>query len=149
MTQPQRMGLGALEIVLCAALVLILGLTMVPEALGRSAAANDARRLRDIERIRAAIEAFHARTGRWPAADSSTDYDGWDVSHDGAFIPELVARGFLTQMPLDPQNDDAHHFRYRVIDEPRWACQGAGPWYVLAIITMGAPSLFWMSPRKP
>ena len=139
MKRNNNFGLSATEIVFAVALFVILGITMVPDALGRVAASHDERRIADLERIQDAVEAYHKDHGVWPPAHENPEYGGWDVSQDGDFIPELVAKGYLAEMPADPLNDDAHHYRYRVFDEPHFGCKSDGPWYVLGIRAFETP----------
>lgn len=124
-----RTALGATT----AALLLVLGAAMVPEVAHRRAVARDERRIADALRMAAALEAFHADRGRYPAPQRNSLYGGWDVSHDGAFVRELLDGGYLPAQVQDPLDDNEHHYRYYLYDAGSYGCAGARPFWVLGI----------------
>jgi hypothetical protein len=69
----------------------------------------------------------------FPPASENASFNGWDVSHDGDFIPELVLAGYLTEPARDPLDDDLHHYRYFVYPKGAGGCVGPGPFYVLGV----------------
>jgi len=133
MKRHRRLGLSATEIVFAVALLVILGITMVPDALGRLAAAHDARRIEDAQHIQDAIEAYHKDHGVWPPAHENPEYGGWDVSQDGDFIPDLIKEGYLTEVPKDPINDETYQYRYYVYPKGSGGCKGDASFYVLGV----------------
>jgi hypothetical protein len=128
-----RLGLGFLDLVAVVAMVGVLAALLVPQVRERQAAGRDARRVQDLEQIRWAIERFREQRGRWPEPQPSAAHGGWDVSGDGAFLPELVAAGFLPAEVHDPLDDEAHHYRYNVYAPGEFRCGGGEPYYVLGL----------------
>ncbi len=115
-----------------AALALSAGV-ILPELEQRGVERRDARRVRDIEGVRDAIERFHSDQGRYPPAQESVEAGGWDVSCDGAFVPALVESGYLPGRVADPLDDAAHHYRYKVYPRGSFGCIGPGEFYVLGL----------------
>jgi len=132
-------GFSLIELVVVVAIMSILAGVIVPQLTGRQAAARDARRLADLHVVIDAIEQYYAETHQYPAADKSAKHGGWDVSHDGNFISELVTKGYLRTVIGDPINDETHHFRYYVYDQGSYGCAGPGPYYVIGIRTLETP----------
>ena len=135
-TQPHRdsPGAGPAASVAAAVLILCLGVGVVlPEIGERSARQRDAQRLTRLARVRDAIEQFRLDHGRFPAAQGRADLGGWDVSHDGDFVPELVNAGYLKQRARDPLDDDRHHLLYRLHPAGTFGATAAGPYYVLGL----------------
>lgn len=124
-----------MELVVVVLILSVLGGALVPRVANRIAASRDARRLSDVRAVREAIEQFRVSEGRYPAPKKNASFGGWDVSHDGDFIPELVAKGYLREAPRDPKNDATYHYRYYVYEEDAYGCRGDGPFYVLGVRT--------------
>jgi hypothetical protein len=119
-----------------AAVLVLLALAagvVVPAIEHRAAARRDAQRLERVRHLQDAIERYRAETGAWPAVDAAEARDGWDASHDGAFLPALVERGLLVRGSGDPLDDERFHFRYRVFESGTCACAGPDGFYVLGI----------------
>ena len=128
-----RKGFTLIELVIVVSILAILAGVMVPRLAGRAAKARDARRLADIRAISTAITAFYADTGGYPDFQENETTGGWDVSFDGNFINELVNRGYLTEAPKDPINDEKYHYRYYRYDQGSYSCEGNTPFYVIGI----------------
>jgi len=128
-------GFTLMELVVVVLILSVLGGALVPRLTNRMAASRDARRLSDVRTVRDAIEQYHLDHGRFPAPKKNGSYGGWDVSHDGDFIPELVTQGYLREIPSDPKNDATYHYRYYVYDKGSYGCRGDGPFYVLGVRT--------------
>jgi prepilin-type N-terminal cleavage/methylation domain-containing protein len=128
-----KAGFSLIELAIVLSILVILGVAMIPRIAGHLALARDARRLSDIDAIRDAIDRYYHDWGVYPPATASAFAGGWDISNDGDFIPELAARGYLTEMPRDPVNDDTYHYRYAVYAKGQYGCTGETPYYVLGI----------------
>ncbi|MBI5364156.1 MAG: prepilin-type N-terminal cleavage/methylation domain-containing protein [Planctomycetes bacterium] len=132
-TSRQRAGFTLMELVIVISILAILAGTLIPRITNRMASARDARRLSDVHAIRDAIDQFYLDHGRWPKHDQNPSYGGWDVSQDGTFLVELVEKGYLTEMPKDPVNDDTYHYRYFVFEQGAYGCRGETPFFVLGV----------------
>ena len=135
-----RRGFSRLDVLLGVALALVLAFMMIPSLSSRAAARRDARRLEDMQRIEGAIARYWTDHGRFPPAHESADDDGWDVSTDGDFIPELVAGGYLSEAPADPLNDAQYQYRYRVFAKGSFGCPADSPTYVLGVRDFETPT---------
>jgi prepilin-type N-terminal cleavage/methylation domain-containing protein len=132
-------GFTLIELIVVVSVLAILAGAMIPRINNRMASARDARRLADVQELRAAIERYHADHGTWPAARQNEAYGGWDVSLDGDLVPELFAKGYLDQPCEDPLNDDLHHYRYYVYDQGAFGCKSTSSFYVLGIRAFETP----------
>lgn len=126
-------GFTLMELVVVLSILAILAGALIPRVTGRMAAARDARRIQDIQTVRDAIDQYYLETGHYPAPRRNAAYGGWDVSHDGDLIPELIDKGFLNENATDPVNDETYHYRYYVYEEGAYRCVGSGPFYVLGV----------------
>lgn len=128
-----REGFTLVELVIVVSILAILAGVMIPKLTGRMAKARDARRLADLRAVTAAIDAYYADTGEYPAPNENAEMGGWDVSHDGNFINDLVNKGYLREPAVDPINDDSHHYRYYRYEKGSYSCEGYTPFYVIGI----------------
>jgi type II secretion system protein G len=126
-------GFTLIELLIVISIVAILAGALIPRITSRLALARDARRLSDIHSIRDAIDRYYQDKGTYPPAKASASAGGWDVSNDGDFIPELLERGYLTELPQDPINDDTYQYRYYLYAKGQYGCAGETPYYVLGI----------------
>ena len=134
MQDPQRKrGFTLIELVVVVSILAVLSGVLVPRIRGHVEATRDAERLDDLKTIRNAIEQFLMDRGTLPGASGNSKYGGWDVSHDGDFIAELVDAGYLDAMPTDPVNDEIFHYRYYVYEPGAYDCKGGSKYYVLGI----------------
>jgi len=122
-----------IDLTVAGSVLVILAGALVPRLSHQASGSRDARRVRDIERVAEAIERYHADHGEYPAPAGNPTYGGWDVCHDGDFIPALTAGGYLPAPACDPVGDDAYHYRYYTYLGGAYGCEGPGPFYVLGI----------------
>ncbi len=127
-----RHGFTWIELIVLLSILAILSGVLVPRVKNHMDASDDARRLADIKRVRNAIEQYFLDKGEYPTA-STNSLSGWDVSHDGDFIPELGEAGYLDEDAADPENDESYHYRYYVYEHGAYGCAGETPFYVLGI----------------
>jgi general secretion pathway protein G len=128
-----RTGFTLIELIVVVSILAILAGVLVPRVSDHMASARDARRLADVKSLQAAIEQFKMDKGHYPRADQSGSHGGWDVTHDGQFISELVKKGYLEEPVADPTNDDTFHYRYYVYNQGSSGCGGDGRFYVLGV----------------
>ncbi len=131
----RRPGFSLLELVVVMALVSVLAGAIAPSLGERLARARDARRLVDVQAVREALEEYKLVHGTYPVGQESAAYGGWDVSHDGGFLPELQREGFLTSAVADPKNDETHHYRFHRYAAGTYGCAAGDDFYVLGIRT--------------
>lgn len=125
-------GFSLLELVLVVLLLTILAGSLAPSVTARLAQARDARRLADLQTLVGAIEQYKLQTGDYPVGDARRAAGGWDVSNDGAFLPELVREGFLRETLFDPRDDGQYFYAYQRYPADAHGCVG-GPFFVLGI----------------
>ncbi len=130
----KQSGFTLIELSIVVLILAVLAGVLVPRIGTQGAAARDARRIADMKTITAAIEQYYADHGKWPTANTNGSYGGWDVSHDGNFIQELVNKGYLREAPKDPINDNTYHYRYYVYNKGNYGCQGNSKFYVLGVL---------------
>lgn len=126
-------GFSLLELILSLSILAVLAGAAVPALSSRLERSRDTRRLADLRTVHAAIEQYYADHGTWPPASQNRAFGGWDVSHDGDFIPALREAGYLLEDPRDPIGDDRHHYRYYVYPKGSYGCVGMTSFYVLGI----------------
>lgn len=128
-----RTGFTLIELVVVISILAILAGALIPRVTNRMAQSRDARRLSDVQAIKAAVDQYYVDKGVYPAAQQNAAFGGWDVSHDNDFIPTLVSEGYLPAPAKDPLNDDTYHYRYFVYDKGTAGCKSDGKFYVLGI----------------
>ena len=128
-----RKGFSLIELIIVISIIAMLAGVVTPKLSSRMLQARDARRLSDVQTVRGAIEQYYQDKGVYPVANQNGGYGGWDVSHDGNFITALVEEGYLSEMVVDPINDDTYHFRYYVYNNGSYGCVGPEKFYVLGI----------------
>ncbi len=135
LTPPSRRcgAFTLIELVIVMLILSILAGVAIPRVSAYQAKARDARRMQDLRTVQDAIEQYKLEKGAYPAAHHSSSYGGWDVSHDGDFIPSLVEEGYLAGPVDDPLSSDRYHFRYYVYSKGSYGCAGTEPFYVLGI----------------
>lgn len=131
--QKSTRGFSLIELVVVISLLAILSGVLVPRVSSHVQMARDARRLADIQRVRAAIEQYRMDKGHYPAPNPNPAFGGWDVSIDGGFIDALTEEGYLDATPEDPLNTPTYHYRYFVYERGTYACPGTDSFYVLGI----------------
>lgn len=133
MSTHSRHGFTLIEVIVVASILAILAGALIPRVTNHMAESRDARRLNDIQAVRAAIEQYFADHQRYPAGKANSSYGGWDVSNDGDFIPELVQDGYLPEPARDPGDDDLHYYAYYLYDKGTAGCESTGKFYVLGV----------------
>lgn len=128
-----RAGWSRTDLVLLGALLLLLALMMIPRFAARLAAARDARRLEDMQRLEDALARYFRDHGCWPPAEENLEQGGWDVSSDGEFVPALAREGYLARTLHDPLDDEQFQYRYRVFAPGSHGCGDGGAYYVLGL----------------
>ena len=126
-------GFTLIELVVVISILAILAAALIPRVTNRMAAARDARRVSDMNALKDALDQYYIDKAAYPAPTANANFGNWDVSHDNGFIPDLLAKGYLSDVPKDPTNDDTYHYRYYVWPKGSYGCQGNGPFYVLGI----------------
>ncbi|MCP3917330.1 MAG: prepilin-type N-terminal cleavage/methylation domain-containing protein [bacterium] len=134
----RRAGFSLIELVVVILILTILAGVIVPRLSDRQAAARDARRLSDLRTVRDAIEQYYLDKSAWPAAAS--DASGWDTTHVGNFIHDLVEEGYMREVPRDPVNDATHNYQYAVFAKGTYGCAGSTPFYVLGLSAFELPA---------
>ena len=130
---PPSAGFSLIEVVVVMLVLATLAGVVLPRVSGYQAKARDARRMQDLRVVQDAIEQYQLDKGVYPAAKKNGSYGGWDVSHDGDFIPTLVDEGYLAGPVDDPISSGTYHFRYYVYNKGSYGCAGTGPFYVLGV----------------
>ena len=119
---------------------------------GSGAAQRDSQRLADMQTIMTALDTYKAKFGQYPnpsnndpgETSGTPNCGGWDVSAQNAnnFIADLVNKGILTKVPVDPVNDitsangacgDYSYLYYRYPAGSQGADSSKGAYYVLGI----------------
>lgn len=139
-----RAGFRALDL---AGLLMLLALAagvVVPAFEHHGAVRRDSERLERLQHIHDGIERHWLDRGAFPAGDGLAD--GWDVSHDGDFLPVLVELGYLEQALRDPLESERFHFVYRHSPAGSCACAREGGFYVLGIRRFETE---WFAARRP
>lgn len=131
-TRPQA-GFTLIELVVVISILAILAGALIPRVTNRMAASRDARRLADVQQVKAAVEQYFIDKNVYPAAKTNAAYAGYDVSQDGDFIPDLVSEGYLTEAPRDPLNDETYQYRYQVFAKGTGGCLGDTSFFVLGV----------------
>ncbi len=129
----ERAGFTLIELVIVMLILATLTGVVVPRVARYQKDARDVRRMTDLRTVQNAIEQYKLEKGVFPAAEQNPSYGGWDVPHDGSFIPTLVQEGYLIEPISDPVGDSTHHFRYYVYDQGSYECAGHVSFYVLGI----------------
>lgn len=106
---------------------------VTPELRHRAALRRDALRLAELRRAQDAIERYHEDADRWPTGDAETDAEGWDSSANGAFLPELLAQGYLDRALCDPLEHGRFRLVYRRLAPDACPCVGPDGGYVLGL----------------
>jgi len=112
---------------------------MVPRITEGMASSRDALRVEDLRSLQAAIERYYLENGVYPQPQASAAFGGWDVSHDGEFLPSLVQAGYLQAGLHDPIDDDTFHYRYYVYAPGQYGCDSDQPYYVLGLRAFETP----------
>lgn len=134
-----RTAFSARDLLAALALVACCVALIAPDGRERAARRRDARRVHDVELLRDAIERFQRDTGRYPRSSPGESPQGWDVSWDGAFVPELVRAGYLSAEVHDPLDDERFHYRYRVYPPGSCGCGDPDGFYVVGASRYESP----------
>ncbi len=129
----RRQGFSLIELVVVVSILAVLAGALIPRVAERMARARDARRLADVQSIKAAIESYYLDRGEFPTPQTNASFGGWDVSHDGSFVSDLRDQGYLSEDAVDPVNDDTYHYRYYVYKQGAYGCNGETDYFVLGV----------------
>ncbi len=139
--KPNRQSAFTLiELVVVIIILAVLAGALVPRVTDRLAASRDARRLSDLHVVRDAIEQYYLDKGAYPPPTVVAAGNGYDATHDGDFIPELLKTGYLREPVKDPINDTTNFYAYNVFAEGTNGCKGKGKFYVLGIKAFETPT---------
>lgn len=138
--QNRRSAFTLIELVVVILILAILAGALVPRVTDRLAASRDARRLSDLHVVRDAIEQYYLDKGAYPPPTVSGAGNGYDVTTDNGFIPELLKTGYLREPVKDPVNDATYFYAYNVFAEATNGCKGKGKFYVLGIKRFETPT---------
>lgn len=131
-------GFTLIELLVVIAIIALLSSVVMSSLNTARAKARDARRLTDMNSIQLALEMYHNKFGKYPAAKSNVlPYytGGWDGSNDSSFVSVLVENGFLSEDILDPVNNDSKYYAYFRYNAGSHGCLSK-PYYVLGVKDM-------------
>ncbi len=137
--QKHLSGFTLTELVVVILILAILAGALVPRVTDRMAASRDSRRLADVHVLREAIEQYYMDKGAYPHPTVVAAGNGYDVSTDGDFIPELLKTGYLREPVMDPINNAVNYYGYNVFAQGTEGCKGKGKFYVLGIKRFETP----------
>lgn len=149
MQQPEKSGFTLIELLVVIAIIGILASVVLASLSQARNKAKDAKRISDMKQIQTALELYYNDNGRYPPPVSGNG--SWEESNEdnGAFLTDLVTRGYLPDEIVDPVNDA--NFRYAYYRySPSNGC--TAPFYVLGIRRLessGSASVAYNSPLSP
>lgn len=101
-------GFTIVELLIVIVVIGILAAITIVAFNGIQDRARDTQRVQDIQSIVKSLELYKTTYGYYPAAVSTPNAGGWEVSHDGTsstnFLSPLVTGGTVAKVPLDPIN---------------------------------------------
>lgn len=131
-----KKGFTLVELLVAIALLAILStiLLLAINPAQKLARARDSKRKADIGQITTALVSYETIYAQFPAettCDSSIGsaasacpisppQSGWSAT-SGLYL-ELIGKGFLKNLPVDPKNDSTYHYRYEPADTTEAPC---------------------------
>lgn len=101
-------GFTIVELLIVVVVIAILAAITLVTYNGVQARARDTRRLQDMSTIVKALELYRQTVGQYPAAISTPNASGWEVSTNGTaatnFLSALVTSNTVSSVPVDPVN---------------------------------------------
>lgn len=124
----------AVLIVACVAIIFFAGFDNV------RAKAHDTKRKSDAQDIARALELYIDKHGEYPDVEDD-DYGGWDTTIEPTgnapeFLNILVQENMLSEVPVDPVNNEVYFYRYQKFPLGAFGC--TRPFVVLQIFNFEA-----------
>lgn len=110
-----RRGFTLIELLVVISIIGLLATIVLVSLNSARAKARDTRRISDLHQIVLALEMYYSDYGYYPPSGCGWDCNGYNYSSWGTnWIPELVNGGYMSVVPVDPQNSGG----------PPWATDG-------------------------
>lgn len=129
-----RNGFTIVELLVVIVVVVILALITIVTYDGVQKRGRDAQRLSDAKAIEKAIDFYLAENRSLPAHVTSS----WEYSHvqaSGQFMKALVDTDSINEVPVDPINDAARHYRFYRYPAGYQGCDSARGAFIVFQIT--------------
>lgn len=107
--------------------------------------ARDARRVQDLAQLQKAVELYIDKYENVPFTNEygGAEPGGQDTSNRNPdnspgtdFMKFLITGGIMSSVPVDPVNNDAHHYWFYVYNGPWGGCEAvcfSGKYYIIAL----------------
>lgn len=163
-------GFTIIELLIVIVVIAILAAISIIAYTGIQGRARDAQRLQDMRTITKALEVYKIANGNYPAAVSTPDTQGWEVSTNGTTATDFIAAlktgsTGISSVPIDPVNTASgtgagwlhpgiskghrmyFYFRYTPGEN---GCEiSRGSYYVLGVTRMDGVAAGSSSPQSP
>jgi prepilin-type N-terminal cleavage/methylation domain-containing protein len=160
-------GFTIVELLIVIVVIAILAMIVIVAYNSIQGKARDSRRLQDIESIVKALEIYKTTHGSFPAANSTPNASGWEVSTNGAsatnFLLALVSSSDgVSKIPVDPTNtgnstdlspasnkNNYEYFYYQYAAGDNGCDASRGTYYVVGIARLDGIASGQNSPQSP
>lgn len=159
-------GFTIVELLIVIVVIAILASITIVAYNGIQGRSRDAQRVQDMQSIVKSLELYKATNGSYPAAVSTLNASGWEVSHDGTsatnFLSALVTSNTVSKVPLDPRNQGVGalapawtstnnlYFYHRYAAGASGGCDAArGAFYVLGVTRFDTVPSGQSAPTSP